>query len=116
MMVSCVLVNRTHWRKVKKVFENLKARCETPEGMLKVPEEEMAHAIRGLGFQNRRARTLHRLAAAWIEKAPESWTQVLDLPGCGLYAAQSFQIFVQGERPSGEVQDHKLSWYLEQTQ
>lgn len=113
MLVTCILINRTHWRQVKPVLEQLRARCEGAFGLRFMPIEELLQILRPLGFYNRRASVLRRFCQAWMEHEPEHFQDVLRMPGCGEYAAQSFQIFVQGQRPDGEVTDHKLQWYLE---
>ena len=113
MLVACILINRTHWRQVKPVLERLRARCEGPLDLLKLSVEETIEILRPLGFYNRRTSSLRCFAHKYLLSRPETWQDVLRMPGCGEYAAQSFQIFVQNERPAGGVTDHKLQWYLE---
>lgn len=88
------------------------ARCEGPRELLRIDSDWLAMKLRPLGFQNRRAGLLRRFALAWQDCPPEDWEEILKMPGCGMYAAQSYQIFVQGQRPQGTVMDHKLQWYL----
>ena len=113
MLVTCILINRTHWRQVAPVLEKLRARCEGAFALCRMPIEDLITILRPLGFYNRRASVLRRFSQAWMEREPETWQDVMRMPGCGEYAAQSWQIFEQNERPCGPVADHKLRWYLE---
>jgi len=114
MLVACILINRTHWRQVQPVLAKLLARCEGPKDLLSIPIMDLINLIRPLGFYNRRASTLRRFAADWIKKPPRSSEDVAGMTGCGMYAIQSYEIFVENEVPMGVVSDHKLVWYLEQ--
>jgi endonuclease III len=113
MLVACILINRTHWRQVQPVLANLMAECEGPRDLLRVDPDQLARWLRPLGFQNRRAGLLRRFALAWQDCEPQDWVEVMKMPGCGIYAAQSYQIFVQNQRPSEPISDHKLQWYME---
>lgn len=113
MLVACILINRTHWRQVKPVLERLRERCPQPQRFLVCPVEEMIEIVRPLGFYNRRTSLLRRFALSWGDQPPQTWQEVMRMPGCGEYAAQSWQIFVQNEFPIGTVTDHKLQWYLD---
>jgi methyl-CpG-binding domain protein 4 len=113
MLVACILINRTHWRQVKPVLAQLRARCEGPEDMLAVPLVELIEIIRPLGFYNRRASTLRLFCADWLKQPPRHASDVARMSGCGEYALHSYMIFVQNEIPVGNVSDHKLQWYLQ---
>lgn len=113
MMVACILINRTHWRQVKPVLEQLRERYPSPKRLISGSEADLIEIIRPLGFYNRRATSLRRFAQAWEDNPPVTWFDIWRMPGCSTYAAQSWQIFVQNEVPKGEITDHKLQWYLE---
>lgn len=112
MLVACILINRTHWRQVRPVLEKLRARCYGAMDLISLPVEETIEILRPLGFYNRRTSSLRLFARSFIDNPPQTWYDVLRMPACGEYAAQSFQIFVEGRRPKGHVSDHKLQWYL----
>ncbi len=68
--------------------------------------------LRPLGLWCRRAITIPRMADAWLRRRPRSYDDVLALPGCGRYAADSWAIFVQG-RTDVWPSDGKLNWYMD---
>ena len=117
MLVACILVNRTHWSQVEPVLMRLRARCNGARGLDRLNHDELIEIIRPLGFFNRRANILKRFAMSWVDSYMKVWPKsaedVATLPGCGMYAIQSYQIFVLKEKPSEPVSDHKLAWYLE---
>lgn len=62
--------------------------------------EQMERQLRPLGFQRRRARLMVELAAAWQRDSDRILARDLDvqeLPGCGQYAADAFDLFVRGD-------------------
>jgi methyl-CpG-binding domain protein 4 len=113
MLVACILINRTHWRQVKPVLEQLRARCDGPGSMIEIPIEEMMSIVKPLGMYNRRTSMLRRFCAAWLLHKPRHSADVSHMPGCGDYAVQSYQIFIEKDVPKGLVTDHKLQWYIE---
>lgn len=113
MIVACILVNRTHWSQVRGVLARLREACPTPEDVAKYPMEDMARLIGPLGLYNRRANMLRRFAIAWTNQEPRTSEDLVNMPGCGPYAIQSWVIFIEGKIPEGVV-DHKLAWYVKE--
>ena len=72
---------------------------------------DLHDCLRPLGLWRKRAITLPRLADAWLQGPPKTCKDVLKLPGCGKYAADSWAIFIEG-RTDVEPNDGKLNWYL----
>lgn len=115
MLVACILINRTHWNQVKPVLAALQKRCKDARGMVHCPYDELIDIIRPLGLFNRRTAALRRFALAWTDGRPKNSEDVGDMPGCGLYAMQSWTIFVEGKKiPVSEVVDSKLAWYVQE--
>src|SRR5690606_25882865 len=83
----------------------------TIEGLAKAKPEQLHGALKPLGLWRRRAILLIAMAEAWLEKRPQDWQEVDELPGCGKYACDSWRIFIQGHT-SVRRQDGKLKWYL----
>jgi len=112
MIVACSLVNLTNWSKAKYAHAELVERYHDPYGLATAPEDELQEILRPLGLWRRRTKSLYALAGRWLKDGPpRSARDVLDLPGCGQYAADSWAIFVDGSLdvyPS----DGKLRWYL----
>ena len=67
VLVSCILSLRTRDETTGAAFARLKQRADTPQGILKIPEEELAQIIYPVGFYNTKAKTLHETAAGcWM--------------------------------------------------
>ena len=109
--VACVLLNRTSRKQVESVIKLFIERWSTPESVINTPEQDLAAAIKSLGFSNRRARTLKLLAEAYVRHATDD---VSKLPGIGAYAASSWRLFF-GDGRVREVEDHALALYSDYT-
>jgi endonuclease III len=115
MLVGCILANRAHWRVGQVVLRNLRFAYDGPARLAIADPAVIYEIVKPLGFGKRRTETIQNLASEWVMYGPpQSIQAVRDLPGCGDYAVQSWQIFIEGRRPKGKVTDHKLEWYLEQ--
>jgi endonuclease III-like uncharacterized protein len=119
MMVACMLVNRTHWRQARLALSELQYMYqgndqEAARKMGSAPVEYLVEVVRPLGFYNQRASSLSRMAALWGSNPPHNAGELLKFPGLGDYAYQSWLIFVDKQRPQGEIKDSKLQWYLDQ--
>lgn len=68
--------------------------------------------MKPLGLWRIRSRRLPLMADAWLRSRPRDYNDVLNFPGCGNYAADSWAIFVEG-RTDVEPDDGKLTWYME---
>lgn len=83
------------------------------QGVLAAADPSDRHdAMRPLGLWRRRSVTLVRFARAWLQGAPRRYDDVLSLPGCGKYTADSGALFVEG-RSDVEPSDGKLNWYVD---
>jgi endonuclease III len=109
MLVGCILVNCTTWRAAKPVHAEL-MRNHTPESMAVLPPAKLYPIVKGLGFGAVRSRNLVGLAMAWVQKPPRTAADVLELPGCGKFARDSWAIFVDGA--PADPTDKKLISYL----
>lgn len=123
MLVACSLVNLTQWKMARPVFDKLRYRCKNGHAQLiNIPDEELVEILRPLGLHNRRASTLKRFAIAWSElmfdivtghrETDLSRHDIEKLPGCGKYAADSWEIFIEGNLDI-ETNDHRLNEYIE---
>lgn len=108
ILVSCVMLNQTSRKQVEKIFKQFVERYPAPEALARADLNELSSLIKPLGFYNRRARTLIRLAQAYISKP---WKSVRELPGIGEYAAQAHQILWQNILGDEEPKDGALKVY-----
>lgn len=114
MMVACCLVNLTTWEQAEPAFLNLRRRFVHAGGLAGARPARLVHALRPLGLSNIRSKRLVAMAKAWCTQVPSSASDVLSLPGCGSYAADSWAIFIEGRLLDRDtVSDHKLGWFLD---
>lgn len=116
MLVACSLVNLTTFDQAEPALELLMARY-TPETLAAAHEEDLHSVLRPLGLWRRRARTLTAMAHRWSRREwdgdpVKTRLDVLQLPGCGKYAADSWSIFMEKDYLVNP-DDGKLNWYLE---
>lgn len=114
MIVACQLVNQTTWLQAEPAFRWMLARYLTPEALADTRPERLHRALRPLGLWRRRSAMLVKFARAWLASPPGTYNEVLGMPGCGCYAADSWAIFVE-QRLDVEPEDGMLNWYLRET-
>ena len=117
MLVACSLVNLTHWRIARPVFDWMRSEEESnrdPAWFLEVDWDWLEEHLRPLGLSKRRTDNLIAMARAWIKDRPETRQDIMDLPGCGKYAADSWAIFIEG-RTDIVPDDKNLNWYVDKT-
>ena len=115
MIVACMLVNMTHWKQARPVFDWMRQEDESnkdPNWFLTVDREWLEEHIECLGFVKRRSNNLISMAEAWIKNPPETRDDIMDLPGCGKYAADTWSIFIEN-RTDVNPTDKDLRWYME---
>ena len=113
MMLACCLVNRTQWETAEPAFLRIRRRFPTPALLARARPRQLHAVLRPLGLWRARAARLPSMAKAWVICPPTTYTDILKLPGCGLYASQSWAIFIEGRLlDSSTVTDHKLEWFL----
>jgi len=116
MLVACSLVNLTTWTAARPSLDWLRARYVVPRVLAAADPADLHDAMRPLGLWRRRSISLVRLAQAWVLRPPHTAQEVLKLPGCGRYAADSWAIFIEGLAPDVLPTDGKLQWYLQELQ
>lgn len=120
MLVACQLVNLTTWEQACPAFLFIAKLAWFIDGdynssVLRVSladPEDLHEALRPLGMWRKRAEGLPRFAGQWLRQPPSTREDVLNMHGCGKYAADSWSIFVE-RRFDVSPQDGKLGWYLE---
>jgi hypothetical protein len=107
VLVTCVLLNRTHGRQVRPIFGHLFEKYKTPESVVEANRDDLVAILRPLGLQNVRATNLQKLSADFIQRMPLS-----HIRGVGQYAMDAYAIFCQG-RIDIEPADTWLKPYVE---
>lgn len=111
LLVACILVNRTNWKQAKPVLDELRATFHGPAQLSHTGSEGLIGFMKPLGLWRSRSTSIIKLAQRFQQKPPETAEDVLKLPGCGKYAADSWAIFVEG-RTDVEPTDKVLIHYL----
>ena len=87
ILVATMLSARTKDEVTAVVCERLFKRAHTPQGILKIKDEELKQLIFGVGFYKTKAKHLHELCKKLIDdfdgKVPHSIDELLTLPGVG---------------------------------
>jgi endonuclease III len=112
LLVTCAMLNLTSRVQVRPLIDAIFSAYPTPAAMAEAGPE-LEELIRPCGLAEQRARRLRLMAADFLRAEVLSPGHVQRLHACGRYAADSFQIFCQGDldtRPADRV----LAAYVEQ--
>ena len=85
-LVACLLSAQSRDSNTAKAKNALFQLADTPDGILALPDDQVAAAIKPCGLYNAKTRNLKRLAAAVRERGgqiPRSRKGLMDLPGIG---------------------------------
>lgn len=99
LLVSCVLLNCTTRRQVNEVLDEFFDHWPSADD-LAIAGIELEICISSLGLQNRRAMTLRKLAEWLVEHEGDEDVhdrmRMMEPPGVGEYARDSWMIFMEG--------------------
>lgn len=101
LMVACIMVNQARWATAEPILAKLRSDFASPSALSKIEQRELARRLNPLGFQKVRANRIRELAAFWSgRKATHVYSadQVGNIPGIGGFGADSYRIFVLGEK------------------
>ena len=110
MLVACSLVNLTTWEQARQALREIMRR-HTIRSLASADPSTLEDVLRPLGLWRIRSERLGKMARAWLQERPRTYNDVMKLPGCGKYAADSWAIFME-HRHDVRPTDGKLSWYL----
>jgi endonuclease-3 len=99
-LVACLLSAQSRDSNTAKAKTALFQLADTPEGILALPDSELAAAIKPCGLYNAKTRNLKRLAAAVAERGgeiPRSREGLMALPGIGRKCADIVLRFSFGQ-------------------
>jgi endonuclease III len=112
MLVACSLVNQTSWKQAEPIFAEMLRKSKGDERwLLRVDPDYLEEMLEPLGLHRRRAAYLSELPVKWFQINPETRFDVMDIPGFGTYASDSWAIFVEGDL-SVNPTDKDLKAYL----
>jgi methyl-CpG-binding domain protein 4 len=110
MLVCCILLNLTKRTQVDIIRDELFTLYPTAHKMMNANQSELSELLQPLGLHNRRARSLIKFSADYIN----GFNSVDQLYGIGQYAKDSWEIF-QNDNRSVNPTDKVLIQYLQQT-
>lgn len=116
--VVCQLLGMTSRRVVGPIVDGLFDRWGSPSKMAGANKERLREYLKRLGMTERRPKLLMAMSREWYEKwgdnerAALSRQQIILLPGCGNYAADSVCLFAWGARPPSPPSDRILLDWL----
>ena len=108
MLVCCILLNQTNNRQVRPILDAVFDLIPDIDSAIKCDPKSLAAIIKTTGFYNLKARRI--IAMSKVYK--EGFIRVTELPGIGIYANESWEIFVNGNLDIKPT-DGKLRAYLD---
>jgi endonuclease III len=119
-LVVCMLLNQTTRVQVEPMVERFFELWPTPEALAEADIERLRDELKPLGFSSQRSQRLVDMSFDYIQNGyrsglPMDTIDVLQLPGCGFYAADAHCLFIRGEVPESKPDDPVLQRYMELT-
>lgn len=108
LLVACIMLNQTSAVQVKKVIWGFFEKWPDAVSCAAANIEEIKAHIKPLGLYNRRSKSISNLSKKW---ASQDFDSILDLPGIGKYAYDSYKMFCEGILVD-DVKDKELKNYL----
>ena len=111
-LVFTVLSSRTRDEKTVEACKRLFSVADTPDKLAKLSEKEIEELIRGVGFYRVKARNLKKLAEQIVKlgKVPESYEELIKLPGVGRKTANVVLASAFGKQSIGvDTHVHRIS-------
>ena len=105
------MLNRASGRQLETVHEEFFTRWPTALDVVLASIDDIVAVLAPLGMQNIRAQRIKTMSDVYVSGR---WVDPVDLPGCGRYSADSYQIFIRGVIPDDfEPSDKELRRYVE---
>lgn len=101
VLILEILLQRTPAERVETILDKFFAKYPNPRALSRASENELKSDIETLGLQNRRVTMLRNLAFYLVEKhggrVPEAISDLLNIPGVGIYVANAILCFSIGK-------------------
>ena len=124
VLVATVLSSRTQDPTTNAAMERLWAKAQTPEGLLKLPEQKIAALIKPVGFYATKAKHLKKLSRLLLDQhaghVPTTREELMALPGVGRKVA-NLVLNICFQEPAICVDTHvhrfsnRLAWVATET-
>ena len=113
MLVCCILLNQTNNKQVRPILGAVFDLIPDYQSAIDCRRESIAAVIKTTGFYNVKAGSIKRMSKQWPEFCDKkNGMKVTDLSGIGIYAKESWDIFVNNDLTIVPT-DKKLRAYLE---
>ncbi len=101
ILIAEMLLRRTTATAVSRVYDSFLSQLNTPKRLAQARESTIAHTVSSLGLQSVRAHQLKRTASIisniYSGKVPSSYSNLISLPGVGVYIASAVRNFAYSE-------------------
>ncbi len=124
-LISCLLSLRTQDKNTDKTSKALFAVADTPEKILKIPQEKLEKLIFSSGYYKNKAKTIKHVSKVILEeyggKVPNDLDELMSIKGIGRKTATITRVFGFGEADCIPVDVHvfiianRLGWVKEKT-
>ena len=115
IMVCCILLNQTNNKQVRPILDAVFELIPDYQSAISCPRESLVAVIKTTGFYNIKAGRIKRMSKEWPDFCnKKNGMKVTDLSGIGIYAKESWDIFVDNDLTITPT-DKKLRAYLEST-
>lgn len=91
--VASMLLCRTRRIQAQPAFLKLMGAASCPETLCRLDVSTVEDCVRGCGLHRNRSRQLQRMSTVWLS---DSWEDLRDLPGVGVYVADAVGLFCFG--------------------
>lgn len=106
VLVACVCLNLASARVARGIVMRILDRWPTPGALSDAPAVDLEAVLEPLGLNKRRCAYLQAISTQWRTVEPAA------MPGVGLYALESLEVFCRGKLPR-EVSDRKVAAWVE---
>lgn len=108
MLVCCILLNQTHNKSVRPILDAVFEFIPNPQSAIDCDLESLVAIIKSTGLYNMKAKRIVNMSRGY----KKGFNRVTELPGIGIYANESWEIFVNGNLDINPT-DSKLRAYLD---
>ena len=93
VLLACILLNQTRVEQVRPILDALLDEWPNAAAMAEAPAEDVEAIIAPIRLK-KRGGYIVEMSAGYLKQRPTKWEDVLELDGCGRYAAETWRMLV----------------------
>ena len=97
VLLACILLNQTRVEQVRPMMDALLHEWPNAAAMASAPVEDVESFIAAIGLK-KRGGYIVEMSASYVKQRPSTWKDVLELDGCGRYAAETWRMLIDKDR------------------